>query len=88
MTRDDVKALLPILKAYAAGTPIQHYDSAYGWAEFEGELAFDSPPQHYRIKPEPREFYVVRPDSTGPYLVKSAKGFKEVIKVREVLDGE
>ena len=107
MNRERAKELLPIIQAFADGKTIQFrddissYDNLMPLSEFsdwqtipdEPDLKFHDGRQ-YRIKPEPREFWIIRDkrkiDNSGkwlsykPTLVKD----KEVIKVREVLDDE
>ena len=53
MTREEAKALLPIIKAYAEGKTIQGFDDENGWNDLN-EPAFDGDPSSYRIKPEPK----------------------------------
>ena len=52
MTRENVKELLPILKAYSEGKKIQFFDDEK-WVDRE-ILSFDSEPSKYRIKQEPK----------------------------------
>ena len=50
MTREDVKKLLPIIKAYSVGKKIQFFNGEE-WIDKE-TLSFDSEPHRYRIKPK------------------------------------
>ena len=50
MTREDVKKLLPIIKAYSVGKKIQFFNGEE-WIDKE-KPSFDSEPHRYRIKPE------------------------------------
>ena len=52
ITRENVKELLPIFKAYAEGKTIEVKNFKGEWLETD-ELCFDSTPSNYRIKPEP-----------------------------------
>lgn len=56
MTREQVKELLPIIKAYAEGKTIQYYYIDAGWADIDpnGAIDFSDNPSKYRIKPEPK----------------------------------
>ena len=54
MTREQVKELLPIIKAYAEGKTIQYYYGDADWIDIGPDEAvdFSDNPSHYRIKPE------------------------------------
>lgn len=54
MTREEVKELLPIIQAYAAGKEIQYRTYPDKWVDIEENegLIFISPSSDYRIKPE------------------------------------
>lgn len=54
MTREQAKALLPIIQAKAEGKTIQVKAIDGMWYDDEDMLKFDSSPQNYRIKPEPK----------------------------------
>lgn len=56
MTREQVKELLPIIKAYAEGKTIQYYYIDAGWADIDpnGAIDFSGNLSKYRIKPEPK----------------------------------
>lgn len=64
MTRKRIKEILPIIQAYAEGKDIQYRlpGSTESWKTFIEDKC-TSPFNHdhweYRIKPEPREFWVV-----------------------------
>lgn len=51
MTRENAKALLPIIQAYAEGKVIQINQPIVGWKDNNGPL-FNGNPSSYRIKPE------------------------------------
>ena len=53
MDRNQVKRLLPIIKAFAEGKTIQLKTVDKGWQDIHFAL-FDSNPKNYRIKPEPK----------------------------------
>ena len=52
MTREEAKAKLPIIKAFAEGKTIQFYNGDE-WADLD-EATFSASPDKYRIKPEPK----------------------------------
>lgn len=57
MTREEAKELLPVIKAFAEGKTIQVKvtdNRWYDWKDKTDELNFNSGPQNYRIKPEPK----------------------------------
>ena len=57
MTREEAKQLLPIIQAFAEGKTIQVKvtdNRWYDWKDKIDELNFNSGPQNYRIKPEPK----------------------------------
>jgi hypothetical protein len=56
MTRDYAKALLPIIEQYAAGKTVQVFIGGT-WVDLDS-TDFSSHPSHYRIKPEPREWWL------------------------------
>lgn len=53
MTRENAKALLPIIQAYAEGKVIQINQPIVGWKD-NNEPLFNGDPSSYRIKPEPK----------------------------------
>lgn len=57
MTREEAKQLLPIIQAFAEGKTIQVKvtdNRWYDWKDKTDKLNFNSGPQSYRIKPEPK----------------------------------
>lgn len=52
MTREQVKELLPIIKAFSEGKTIQCLNIDNNW-EVKDNPAFNVSPEKYRIKPEP-----------------------------------
>lgn len=54
MNRQEAKKLLPIIQAYAEGKTIQVKAIDGIWYDDEDMVKFDSSPQNYRIKPEPK----------------------------------
>lgn len=54
MNSQEAKELLPIIQAKAEGKTIQAKAIDGMWYDDEDMLKFDSSPQNYRIKPEPK----------------------------------
>ena len=57
MTREEAKELLPIIQAFAEGKTIQVKITDDRWTDWKDKtdgLNFNSGPQNYRIKPEPK----------------------------------
>lgn len=57
MNKDNAKDYLPLVQALADGKQIQVRDGHSGWCCIK-EATFCSPPDDYRIKPEPKEIWV------------------------------
>lgn len=51
MTREEIKILLPVIKAYAEGKEIELKDLDGNWKN-TSSLSFCKPPENYRIKSE------------------------------------
>lgn len=76
MTRDEAKALWPIIKSFGEGKTIQILDGA-DWIDLE-ESQFADPSSYYRIKPEPRRFWIVkRTDGSGTAQLFSMRSIAE-----------
>ena len=61
MTREQIKAAVPVLQAFAVGKSIQWRDHRGQWVDVSG-MQFDTSDSddfRYRIKPEPREWWFV-----------------------------
>lgn len=67
MTREQAKELLPIITAFVEGKIIQVY-TTNGWKTTD-DPAFDSTFSLFRIKPEPREFWLIDNHITEPLTV-------------------
>lgn len=69
MNREHAKALLPIIQAFAEGKQIEVHVGT-GWIPLTYyNPSFESPPELYRIKREPRVLYINEYDGVkGPYL--------------------
>ncbi|MBF9672495.1 hypothetical protein IAI19_11655, partial [Streptococcus pseudopneumoniae] len=61
MNKDNAAQYLPLVQAVADGKVIQHNPHVMVNAEWIDlhNPAFTEPPENYRIKPEPREFWIV-----------------------------
>ena len=59
MNREQAKALLPIITAFAEGKEIQFLDSFGKWNYDEStDFGFVYPAERYRIKPEPLKVWI------------------------------
>lgn len=57
MTPNQAKTLLPVITAFAEGKTIQ--SDLGGWIDVDKtDFTFQFPAERYRIKPEPREFWI------------------------------
>ena len=54
MTRENIKALLPIIKAYSEGKKIEYFVNTKGEWDLITDPMFDDEPSKYRIKIEPK----------------------------------
>lgn len=102
MNRDDTRKAAETMLAWASGKEVEARTRIEGaeWYRVEAPL-WDWSVTEYRIKPEPREFYIVRArdgskalafDQPGPGrilpVVTKDPCDTEVIRVREVTDDE
>ena len=64
MNREQAKALLPIITAFAEGKVVQYRPLRSSpipepkWADMGDNPAFDKQPEQYRIKPEPLKVWI------------------------------
>jgi hypothetical protein len=90
MNKENAHLFLPLVQALADGKTIQYIENGIWNDMFGDSIAFGNHFEHYRIKPEPREFYVYRDNFTdGVFYAKEGlplADWKEVIRVREILD--
>ena len=96
MKQSEAAEFLPIIKAWSEGKTIQ-LQRINDWIDSTGEtpLIFDAPVKYYRIKPEPRIFYVAHQNgNNGGWAYPTEEYAKleiskcsevEIIKVQEVL---
>lgn len=59
MNKDNAKYYLPLLQALAEGRTLQHAGPKWEWVDLADEVSFNYSPNCYRIKPEPKEIWVV-----------------------------
>jgi len=92
VTREQAKAALPIIQAFADGKTIQSTNGSGGWYDLDqpNEIYLINHPRDLRIKPEPREFWLVGGPSNMPWVVwhdkpDDVRGDRELIHVKEVL---
>lgn len=97
MTKEKAKELLPIIQAFADGRTLQWKENESlhpNWINVTGNNCnFDVSLYEWRIKPEPREFWlcVWIDDSVSTYFSEeeanshSNKKLKEIIHVKEQL---
>ncbi len=64
MTREQTKALLPVLVAWSEGRDVQFKTSDGEWITFIVD-SWSVSDQEWRVKPTPREFWVVVSRMTG-----------------------
>jgi len=98
MKQSEAAKFLPLIKAWSEGKTIQSLSPITDkWNDFDGEkhLNFDNKISSYRIKPEPRIFYVAHQNgNNGGWAYPTEEYAKleiskcsevEIIKVQEVL---
>jgi len=91
MTRDEARAAAEVMLHYANGGEVELSGKGENDWFYEPSPSFDSWHRlDYRIKPEPREFWVMPPSGLGPGAVMASYRCPAVpenwIKVREVID--
>lgn len=72
MNKDNAKDYLPLVRALVDGRQIQHQKTDGTWID-EIEFSFDWPAHRYRIKPEPREFWVNELPNVGAVVFESER---------------
>ena len=89
MNRQRAKELLPIIQAFAEGKEIQIRRSIGGrWDDLTIEPMWNGVAE-YRIKPEPREWFLNVISSECYVTEECAKKFsagREIVRVREVIE--
>ena len=91
MTRQETLEKLPLITAYANGKIIQYRFSPGCIWEDIGHPTWTEPADHYRIKPEPREWTLYKPSATDNVSFKindahTSFPVGQMIRVREILD--
>lgn len=59
MNASNAKDYLPLVQALAEGRAIQHQKTDGTWID-DVEFSFDWPAHRYRVKPEPKEYWLNR----------------------------
>jgi hypothetical protein len=101
MTREVLIKIQPVLDAFKSAKPVQVLMKSGDWRTlYEGEeltlAELDRYPERYRVKPEPREWWILDDDSNFPYRFSSLKEAQEdnimcrtafpIVHVREVIE--
>ena len=93
MNREDTKKAIAVMQAYVDGEEIEWRDHVYSdapWKPVKGEPLWAFEHNEYRVRSNPREFWVVpRKDATGFFLTEDEYQSGEwvgAIKVREITD--
>jgi hypothetical protein len=83
-TREDTKALLPIIEAYAEGKTIQvRTEENKNWQDIASFCSFGSKPEDYRIKPEANVVYAIWIDNGSKPNRRMFCYFKTLEEARE-----
>jgi hypothetical protein len=86
MTREQAKQLLPIIAAFADGKQIQ-IKSGTSWQDASDIIGFGLNPESYRMKPEPREWFLEPNSHTyDGFYVRAENRGNDCIRVREILE--
>ncbi len=93
MTKETAYQFVPLVKALADGKTIQ-FNNNGEWKDMAGDsIAFGNYREHYRIKPEPREWQLYLSNNGTVIhnaliggIYPSFEAVDEVVTVREVLD--
>ena len=82
MTREHAKQLLPLIQAFAEGKIIQLKYPNGIWVDC-GLPGFSASPTSYRIKPKPKEFWIVKTNDghTVHYNAIKAENWFKIISV-------
>lgn len=96
MNREQAAQVWPLVKAYGEGKALQYrakfieYGEGEGWSDMpvheERCMQFPREDYEYRIKPEPREFWVQPAMNRDGYDIVTKCVTTNCFKVREVLD--
>jgi hypothetical protein len=93
MNKDNAHLYREIFEALINGKTVQYTSELSVEQKWEDkkELSFVSPPQYYRIKPEPREFFLCVEamtafDFEGQAIAACRQFQSNPVRVREILD--
>lgn len=89
MTKDNAKDYLPLVQALAEGKTIQSNYRGTHWVDLD-DVSFSDPHKCYRIKPEPRRWWLVAYYKHTPWQVWTSKpeemsNIEECVEVMEVI---
>ena len=95
-----IHEMIEVMQAAERGEQIQYKRSGHGWRECESEPAWDWRSFDYRVKPQPREWFIAMADGMCcgfayasevdiPQLPPTPSGYawpkREIVRVREVI---
>jgi hypothetical protein len=93
----DIDSMIAVLQAAKAGKKIQINVSGK-WTDLDANPSFGAPINSYRVKPEPREWWIVQSKIEENFNIHAFRDFRDAenynlgywgktpIKVREVLE--
>lgn len=72
MDRSNAAKYLPLVQALADGKVLQIKADDNEWSDlsFRADIRFTEPPEDYRIKPEPKEVWLIY-DSAGNFMFRT-----------------
>lgn len=93
MNKENAALYLPLVQALSEGKVIQNKLSDGQWDDMGGEIIFCDPSERYRVKPEPRRFWIVEYENrtqqvwhNGSVSVGDECGKGKVISVTPVIE--
>lgn len=66
INKTNARLFIPLIEAMAEGKTIQHMDCTGHWMDLD-EVGYTKSPYRYRIKPEPRVFWILH-DKNGMFI--------------------
>ena len=82
MTKENAAQCLPLVQALAEGKVIEYNTGTNEypeWIDLES-TSFDDKPEYYRIKPEPREWWIVEFLVSGSSVFRSKEDAEQYLK--------
>jgi len=96
MNKNNAADYLHLVQALAKGKTIQgrclKFNGDFEWGDLSGEIDFRAPAFEYRIKPEPREIFMMRTESGRDFGAFESKEEAEkygdglIVRYREVIE--